>query len=229
MKFIDIHTHQKKQNNDTIHIYNCIVKNEMSKLEKKINFSAGIHPWFLDDFNEKFKKLIKFSKEKNCIAIGECGLDYQKKYLEKFSKKKQIEYFEKQILLAEKTKKPLIVHSVKSIDDVIKIKKENNSFVPWIIHGFTKNKQTAKQLIDNGFYLSFGTKLFSNIKNQEALKSIPINRILLETDDSHTDIKDLYKFVAKLIGINISDLVNQIYNNFNLIFNFTSKYTRQTH
>jgi len=217
MKFIDIHTHKNKQNSDTIHIYNYIVENEVPKFEKIKKFSAGIHPWFLNDFDDKFKKLIKLSKHKNCIAIGECGLDYQKKYLEKFPKQKQIKYFEKQIILAESIKKPLIIHSVKSIDDIIKIKKEKNTSVPWIIHGFAKNKQVAKQLIDNGFYLSFGTKLFSNSKNQEALKSIPLNRIFLETDDYPTDIKDLYQFVAELMGINLSNLVKQIYDNFNSI------------
>lgn len=90
-------------------------------------------------------------QNQNCLAIGECGLD---KRIE-MPLEPQISVFEKQLALAEKFGKPVVIHCVAAFQEVIEIKKRLNVKVPMIIHGFSKNIQVADQLINAGFYLSF--------------------------------------------------------------------------
>ncbi len=212
MKYINIHTHQLNRDKNIINLFNVILNNQKEYIPEKEYFSAGIHPWYLENFEINFDKLNSLVNNDNCLAIGECGLDYQKHILEKFPKKIQLEAFNKQIDLAQKHNKPLIIHSVKSFDDIIHLKKKKNTSIPWIIHGFSKNKQIAKQLIDNGFYLSFGPLLFNNLKNQEALISIPLERVFLENDnDYNTNIIYLYEYIARITNKEI-ETVNKIIN-----------------
>ena len=107
-----------------------------------------------------------------CLALGECGLDKRIEVPMTF----QIDVFEKQIALAEKYQKPLILHLVGAIDELIEIKNRLKISVPIIIHGYSKNKQVAKQLIANGFYLSFGKYLLRNSEMESVFKYVPNER-----------------------------------------------------
>jgi TatD DNase family protein len=155
---------------------------------------------------------------KECLALGECGLD---KRIE-IPIELQIEVFEKQIQLAEKYQKPLVLHLVAAFDELIAIKKRLNISVPIVIHGFSKNQQVAKQLIDNGFYLSFGKYLLRNPELESVFQSIPNDKFFLETDTMEETLKEVYTLAAKYKNITIEELKGIINSNFNTVFKSNS-------
>ena len=85
---------------------------------------------------------------------------------------------------------------------------------PWIIHGFRGNHIQAQQLCSLGFYLSVGMKCM-----EDSLLSIPIRSLFLETDESNTPLRELYHRVASLRQISVEELLLQIKENFQKVFN----------
>ena len=214
MKFINIHTHKYSNQDNILEIVNQFPKEFDDSLP---NYSIGIHPWYIDENNLE-NELIFIDKKlqlNNCLALGECGLD-----------KKidipliiQIDILEKQLLLAEKYQKPIIIHCVAAFQEIIEIKKRLNLNVPMIIHGFSKNIQIANQLIDNDFYLSFGKYLIMNPELKSVFHAIPNERIFLETDSSNYNIKEIYKQATKYKNLEIKNLIEIMNTNFNKVFN----------
>jgi TatD DNase family protein len=130
----------------------------------------------------------------------------------------QIEVFEKQIALAELHQKPLVLHLVAAFQELIEIKNRLKISVPIIIHGFSKNKQVAKELINNGFYLSFGKYLLRNPELESVFKSIPNDKFFLETDTIEERLEDVYQLAAKYKNIDVNQLTEIITNNYNTVF-----------
>lgn len=211
--YYNIHTHKATNQPDVFELVNQYPKDFDASIP---NYSIGIHPWYIVE--EKIEEKLAFIESKlndgNCLAIGECGLD---KRIEIPSELQQ-KVFEKQLDLAEKFKKPVIIHCVASFQELIKIKKEKNISVPMIIHGFSKNEQLAKQLIDNGFYLSFGKYLLRNPELELAFSSVPNDRFFLETDTIEEKIQDVYEVASKYKSIEITTLENIVETNFRRIF-----------
>lgn len=213
MKCINLHTH-KFTNNPKI---TEIVNQYPSEFEDTIpNFSIGIHPWKINV--NSIEADLEIIEEKiqlaSCYALGECGLD---KRIET-SLEIQIQVLEKQLFLAQKYNKPVILHCVAAFQEIIEIKKRLQIKVPMVIHGFSKNKQTAKQLLDNGFYLSFGKYLIQNQELEAVFKSIPNDRIFLETDSSKYSIDEVYTLAAKYKNIELEKLKEIIHINFESVF-----------
>ncbi len=213
MKFINLHTHKFSNQENILEIVNQYPH----EFDETIpNFSIGIHPWHINE--NRVEADLKIINEKlkftNCLVLGECGLD--KRIEIPFDL--QIEVFEKQADLAIKHQKPLILHCVAAFQEIIEIKKRLKIDVPMIIHGFSKNYQIAKQLLDNGFYLSFGKYLIQNTDLEYVFKEIPNDRFFLETDSSAYKIEDVYELASKYKNIKIEDLKNTLNNNFNSIF-----------
>lgn len=171
-------------------------------------FSAGIHPKdILEDFDSQFSWLMKVVTDKNCVAIGECGLDA----LISVSDELQEEAFLKQIYLANDLKKPIIIHCVRKFQELPKFK--NSANIPMIIHGFNKRETIGKKLLDEGFYLSFGKSLLQNVDLQEFFKKVPLDKIFLETDAAETDIKEIYQKAAEIKNSSLEKLNLQIEEN----------------
>ena len=214
MQFFNLHTH-KFSNNPTILE---LVNQYPWEFDAAIpNYSIGIHPWHIQENQlESDLKIIEKKLQLNeCLALGECGLD---KRIE-IPLELQIEVFEKQIQLAEKYQKPLVLHLVAAFDELIAIKKRMQITVPVIIHGFSKNQQVAKQLIDNGFYLSFGKYLLRNPELKSVFQSIPNDKFFLETDTMEETLDEVYNLAANYKKINLPDLKEIINSNFNFVFN----------
>jgi TatD DNase family protein len=180
------------------------------------NYSIGIHPWYIDENRlESDLNSIKNKLQLNeCIALGECGLD---KRIET-PLEVQISVFEKQIALAEKYQKPLVLHLVGAFEELLAIKKRLKISVPIIIHGFSKNQQVAKQLIENGFYLSFGKYLLRNPELEAVFQSIPNDKFFLETDTINETIEEVYALAAKYKNRSIEDLIEMVNSNFKIVF-----------
>lgn len=206
----NLHTHKSTSQDNVLEIVNQYPNEFDASVEF---FSIGIHPWYID-VNKTNEYLIIIEEKlqlDNCLALGECGLD---KRIDT-SLEIQIEVFEKQLILAKKYKKPVILHCVSAYQEVIEIKKRLNIEVPMIIHGFSKNGQVAKSLLDNGFYLSFGKYLLRNPELSSVFEQIPNDRFLLETDTIEETILDVYEKAALIKNNNIE---NTVESNFKSIF-----------
>ena len=213
MDFFNFHTHKFSDQANVLELINQYPQ----EFDEKIPFySIGIHPWYIvEDRIEADLGIIESKLQNdNCLSIGECGLDKRVEIpldLQKI-------VFEKQLDLAEKYQKPVVIHCVAAFQEVIEIKKKMNISIPMIIHGFSKNKEVAKQLIDNGFYISFGKYLLQNSELELVFQSIPNDRFLLETDTIEEGIQDVYALAAKYRNIGIEELKQIIENNFQNIF-----------
>ena len=179
-------------------------------------FSTGIHPWHIDvDRVDEHLAIIEERLQKdNCLALGECGLD---KRIE-IPLHTQIEVFEKQLLLAKQYQKPVILHLVAAFQELIEIKNRLQPGVPMVVHGFSKNAQVAKQLLDNGFYLSFGKYLLRNPELSGVFAGVPEDRFLMETDMMEETLYEVYAKAALARNRNIEDLKNSVSTNFKNIF-----------
>lgn len=213
MQFFNLHTHKSSNNPTTLELVNQYPWEFDAAIP---NYSIGIHPWYINE--NRLESDLKIIEEKlqlkQCLALGECGLD---KRIE-IPMATQIAVFEKQIALAEKYQKPLVLHLVAAFDELIAIKNRLQISVPIIIHGFSKNQQVAKQLIDNGLYLSFGKYLLRNPELKSVFQSIPNDRFFLETDTIEETLQEVYILAAKYKNIPIDDLKEIINSNFNSVF-----------
>lgn len=219
MQFFNLHTHKFSDNPNILELVNQYPREFDTAIP---NYSIGIHPWYIQEeslINDL--DIIEAKLQlKECLAVGECGLD---KRIE-IPIELQIEVFEKQIQLAEKYQKPLVLHLVAAFDELIAIKKRLNISVPIVIHGFSKNQQVAKQLIDNGFYISFGKYLLRNPELELVFQSIPNDKFFLETDTMEETLEEVYTLAAKYKYITIEELTEIINSNFNTVFKSNINY-----
>lgn len=153
-----------------------------AKSYDKYYTAVGIHPENLydaqGDYIGQLEKMA-LSSEK-VVAIGEIGLDYH--YEDGFDRATQIDAFRAQILLANKLNLPIIVHCRDSVGDCMEILRELKP--KGVMHCFSGSEETAKEVISLGMYIGFtGALTFKNSKKaQRVAASLPIDRLLLETD-----------------------------------------------
>ena len=149
---------------------------------EKIAFkrSLGIYPGDVDDVDEVlFERFAALFEEKECVAIGEIGLDY---HWTSDNKEKQKEIFQRQIRLAEKLNKPIIVHSRDAIEDTYEILKDAS--LKGVMHCYGDDAEWAKRFIDLGFYISIaGPVTWKKAQRElEVIHAVPLDRLLIETD-----------------------------------------------
>lgn len=208
----NLHTHNFTDNPDVLEVVNRYPYEEIDVPY----FSTGIHPWYIDE--EKTEEHLAIIEKRlqmdNCLALGECGLD---KRIEMPLYTQQT-IFEKQLLLAKKYNKPVILHVVAAFQELIAIKNAITPGVPMVIHGFSKNAQVAKQLLDNGFYLSFGKYLLRNTELSSVLATVPEDRFFLETDTMEEDVNAVYAKAAEARNTDVENIKNTVSKNFKTVF-----------
>lgn len=200
---IDIHSH----NASSMHEYKinsfCMKDKDSVDFISAKQISIGIHPWYVtaDDIEQQ-TEWIKHTaiNDKRVIAIGECGTDK----LCNTDMNIQNKAFCNCITLSEELKLPLIIHSVKTSNEIIRLRKSIRPKQPWIIHGFRGKPEQALQYTSNGFYLSFG-KLY----NAESIKIIPLDKLLFETDEYTGNITEIIRSAAETLDIP-SDKIHDI-------------------
>lgn len=142
-------------------------------------FSAGIHP--RDALKYSCADFEALWDAPNCLAVGECGLDRTADV----PLARQTEVFRAQIEQAARRNKPLVIHCVRCFPELVRMKKDSAADdLPWVLHGFRGAKRKAFELLDAGFALSFGAGLLRDAGNMEYFAEIPLDRILIETDES---------------------------------------------
>lgn len=204
--FINVHTHNMADNNAIISFYEAFEQSGTVP-----HSSLGIHPRYPEKAN--YAQLEAFAGQGNVLAIGECGLD--KLCDTDWSLQETI--FRKQIELANKLGKPLIIHCVRAYSECVHLLSAAN--VPVIFHGFNRNPRIAQLILDQGFYLSVGAALF-NPTFEPVFTVLPVDRLFFETDDrGDLEIGALYKRAAELKKIGLESLILQVEHNFQKVFN----------
>ena len=214
--FVDIHTHTAKTANDLIQIVNLDLE---QPCPQQGYYSYSIHPWALDkaDFQieEALVLLEKRLPSPNVLALGEAGLDK----MHKESYEQQIAVFERQIELSEALQKPMILHDVKSHNEILALRKKHKAKQPWILHGFNGTEQDIRQLTGQGLYFSVGESLLHlERKIYNSFKHIDLEKLFLETDMAEVGIETIYEAAAKILDIDIAVLKKRLFANFAQLF-----------
>lgn len=201
--YIDTHCHVLSEyyNNIEVIVKKCIENNvtkiivsgcdmksnkEVLELVNKYDIiygTLGFHPTELEDFKEEyFDFLIENINNKKIVGIGEIGLDY---HYENTDKEKQKRIFNKQLEIAEKFNKPVVIHSRNAIQETYDMLSKYN--LKGSIHCFSGSLEMAKLFIRLGYKIGVGGIItFKNAKNIiKVIENIDLSYILLETDSPY--------------------------------------------
>jgi len=162
------------------------------KYPENILCSFGLHPYWVaqNDYDlceQALDDLVLILNKS--VALGETGLDFREKYVQDGAMDRQIVFFENQIQIANIFKKPLILHIVKAHQEALR------TLMMWreqllmstgsgLLHAFNGTYEVAKSYLDYGFMISIGGAITysKNASLREAVKKIPIDMILIESD-----------------------------------------------
>ncbi len=159
---------------------------EQAKKYKNMYTAVGIHPSDTRGLGEfefelsRIETLLKEQKENKIVALGEIGLDY---HYEDTDKTTQEKYFARQMKLAQKYNLPVIIHNREAHGDCLDMIGKFPD-VRGVFHSFSGSAELARELVKKGYYISFsGVITFKNASRVcEVAKSIPLDRIMVETD-----------------------------------------------
>ncbi|HBE42769.1 MAG TPA: hypothetical protein DDW27_16515 [Bacteroidales bacterium] len=220
--YIDIHTHYgTKASAGTFSVISLMAHEEIfPESTPGIAFTFGIHPWFLTPTNHdrQLKDLKRIARNSAVIAIGEAGFDKIKGPDNDLQRRT----FEEQVAVAEAMNKPLVIHCVRAWDELLKAHKRLKPSRHWLVHGFRGNKDLAGQLVSKNMFLSFWFDFVNRPEATPLIRSLPVERIFLETDGSGVDIKDIYKKVSEDLEMEIEELKGITYRNFKVFFSLES-------
>lgn len=208
--FPDAHTHHSLT--EGLSLLNIHPGKDTIPQEPNRFFSAGIHPWFLThSFETEFKLLTTLVENPAMAAMGECGLDSCRGP----GLKIQEEAFALQVHLASEKSLPLIIHCVRQEDRLISILKSLRFSDPVVIHGFRSGIRRLKNYLDKDYYISLGADFLTRFQDgREALRLIPSDRLLFETDEHPLPVKELYILAAQILNVDPFLMRAQIFKNF---------------
>jgi TatD DNase family protein len=141
----------------------------------------GLHPYWTDRHREQDLNVLKLWLTDNpAVAIGECGLDFRNKQPDR---DRQQYFFHAQLDLAGQFDLPIVIHSVHATENVILALKERDG-LRGMMHSFSGSYEQAQQLIDMGFYISFGGVITydRSTRLRDTAGRLPLESLLIETD-----------------------------------------------
>lgn len=213
-------------------------RSELLKDQKHIKLSAAMGPWetqdtSIEELDRKFDILCKNIETYRPSFIGEAGLDYYCSY----GKAEIQQYlFIKHLKLAGELNKSIIIHNREADEDMVSLLKQYSPAKGGIIHCFSGSTEVMKTALDRGFYISYAGNVTYK-KNQflrDTLHYVPYDRLLIETDAPYLTpepkrgtkntpqfIIHTYNCIAGVLGKDISNLAEQVFENYKTIVNLT--------
>lgn len=190
---LDFHTHCLQAEHAIINADACRFFPQAGKC-----YSVGVHPWLAeDDAAAQWERVKALAAHPQVVAIGETGLDS----LRGAPLAAQMLLFEHHIALANQVGKPLVVHMVRTSQQVLQVWRRCQHQVPCAIHGFRGNARVVQPLVEAGFYISFSEHF-----NAEALRQVPLCQILAETDESALPIAAIIARMAEGLSMPAADV-----------------------
>lgn len=147
----------------------------------EVAYCLGIHPWFVDEHGpgalDRLRQAVTGGS--GCLGIGECGLDRLRGSLDQ-----QLPWFEGQLDMARDLKLPVVVHSVRTHDEVAAVLRRKPLTAPMLVHGFAGSYQQARVFVDQGCMLGIGGVITypRASKTRNAVAALPLDALVLETD-----------------------------------------------
>lgn len=149
--------------------------------------AIGFHPTDIDGVTEEdFQEVMNHINDPKVVAVGEIGLDYH--WVKDLTQRqKQKEWFIKQIKFANEHKKPISIHNREAFEDCLKILKEYPPLYSGVMHCYSGSVELLKDVLDLGLYIGLdGPLTFTNAKTpKEVCESVPLERLLVETDSPY--------------------------------------------
>jgi TatD DNase family protein len=158
---------------------------DLAEKHENLYASVGVHPDYELENEPTLTELVSLAQHPKVVAIGETGLDY---YRLTGNLDWQRDRFRTHIRAARECGKPLIIHTRSAAADTLRIMAEEDAGkAGGVMHCFTENLQVAEAAIELGFHISFsGILTFKNATLiKEVAKSIPLDKILIETDSPY--------------------------------------------
>jgi TatD DNase family protein len=192
----------------------------------------GIHPWYADEYNDEIGCLFKdLGKNPEVVAISEIGLDFvgrmtkewvrEERFIDKEIQRKTIR---SHIELAKEMRLPVIVHDRAQGQEILDVIEEMDAIKLGVaIHGFNKDADFVKRASELGLYLSIGLRSIQNLtpEFQEAIKAIPLNRILTETDsDKPEGVLQVCDGIARIRGLRREEIGTKATSNLRTLLKF---------
>ncbi|MDY3939365.1 MAG: TatD family hydrolase [Spirochaetia bacterium] len=203
-------------------------------LADNVLYAVGLSPAEVDNLPSNWEEqIIANAAKAKVVAIGETGLDYYRKF---GNKNAQIELFRRQLTLAEKLNKPVIVHNREAGEDIYNILKTNIPSKGAVLHCYSEDWNYAKKILDLNVMFSFaGNLTYKNARNlHETVRNLPEDRILLETEapfmipavyrgkrNKPAYLKETLKFLAGFLNRDPEELADIIYKNSLHFFNIS--------
>jgi len=203
---------------------------EIASKNSYIYASCGISPNDIEDYSEEnLHQIEEMAKQEKVVAIGEIGLDY---HWNSNNKEKQKDLFTKQIAIANKFDKPIIIHTRDAFVDTIDILKKYPVKNTGIFHCCPLNQELIKEALKLGYYISFsGVITFKNAKSEGPVSIVPLDRILIETDSPYLspepyrgtrntsiNVKLVAKKISEIKNLPLEKVAEVTYRNANNIF-----------
>ncbi|MBQ8736446.1 MAG: TatD family hydrolase [Bacteroidaceae bacterium] len=211
MFFVDIHTHNVPAADYIVAVVDGLPVGEM---KAGCYSCVGLHPWKIGKDWAAGKEVMRnVVCNTNVQMVGECGIDRVVLKGKSDAGKLldcQIEAFRWQAEIAEELRKPMILHCVKGVDEILKVRSELKPLQKWILHGFRGGVVQASQLMDKGIELSFGLH-----HDTEAVRmAFSEGKLWIETDDSGCDVRDIYGKIAEELGVSVNLLAEEVHSRF---------------
>lgn len=205
---------------------------ELVKKFDNVYGMLGVHPEDAKNWDDSIlNKIREYSKDDKIIAIGEIGLDY---YWDKKHIDIQKDIFIKQVKLANELGLPVSVHDRDAHKDTYDILKEYNKTSKIVMHCFSGSVEFSRECLKQGWYIAIGGVVTFNSANKmkEVAKTVPLDRLLLETDAPYLTpvpfrgkenqpayVKYVAEEIAKLRGISFEEIANATTENAKTVFN----------
>jgi TatD DNase family protein len=201
---------------------------------KRLFSTAGIHPHHAKDAGPSFIDELRVLAElPEVIAIGECGLDFNRNFSEP---EQQLNVFESQLILATELQLPVFLHERDAFEQQIELlKKYRSGLCGGVAHCFTGNIEQMRAYLDLGFYIGITGWVCDPKRGHElrnAVQDLPLDRLLLETDapylwpktltrsNSHAsgnnepcNLPHIAEYVATLLEVNTTELQEHAFRN----------------
>jgi len=202
---------------------------------REIYTTVGVHPHYADNFSSVAEQIRNLARSQKVVAIGEIGLDYFRSIS---SHDNQLVAFRAQLNLAVQVEKPVVLHCRDAYTEVLSVLEQEylprlNGRLPGVIHSFAAGPTYVQKFLKLGFYIGLNN-LITYPKNdslQEAVKIIPLERIIIETDCPYlppwqlkgqqsepVHVAEVAKQIAELKGLPIKQVEDTTTMNARYIF-----------
>lgn len=188
---IDVHTHLENES-EYVKCINATGPKDWeevrlrAKKDKNVIPFFGLHPWYVFERKDGWEEELKALLKKNKAGIGEVGLDKNHKDF-----KGQLRVFESECQFAVDLDRPMMIHSVKSIGHVLDVIRGFKKTPPrFALHAFKGSKESVREIekLEGYVSLSFNT-------DEETIKAVSPDRILVETDTYKSDLKYMVRMI----------------------------------